>query len=137
MNDKGIKVIRVPYNRVGRIKEIIEEGEVPTRIAVFDLEGVLLGHKSDSCWSLSTEDTEWKVHPLKDTLPTGHIADNLLHGFEFTFSKSVSQGWFPRFEEGVVISVQDVSPNTPVGELLSYRVVKVNGKYEIKDPKYN
>ena len=50
-----------------KIKEMVDKNEIPTRLAVLDLEGNILGYKADSCWTLSRNPKRYKVHPFQDT----------------------------------------------------------------------
>ena len=101
------------------------------------LEGDVIGYKIDSCWSLSPEERDFKVHPLEDAKPEGHLAKNLLWCFnECNFNSETGgfdKSWFSTKTEGVIISVQDVSENNFGKELLRYKIVKTNGKYEVEN----
>ena len=105
--------------------------DVPVRLAVLNLEGKLIGYKIDSVWSLSENEGRYKVHPLEDSKPEGHLAENLLYFFNKLY-ENPNLGWVSTQKNGVILSVEDVSNNNFGKELLRYRIVKGDNEYKIK-----
>ena len=113
------------------IKRMGESKQIPTRVVVLDLEGKVIGCKIDSCWSLSGNLKEYKVHSFQNTALEKHLTSNLLSGFnEYNRKDTSPQGtWFEKYPNGVIISVQGVSESNFGKELLRYRVLKEKDKY--------
>jgi hypothetical protein len=113
-----------------------DKDRTPTRLAVLDLEGNLLGYKADTFWSLSTNSEEYKPHPFEVTKPERHLARNLLSIFngDTIFGKIVLEGdQFKNCSEGLIVSVQDVSEQNFGKELLRYRILKEGDKYVVRE----
>lgn len=113
-------------------KPIMAENN-PVRLAILDLEGKVFGYKTDSGWSLSLNPKKYKEHSLESAGPRGHLAANLRYGFNQSVKGTVSteRSWFNKFKEGVIVSVQDISPENFGKELMRYRLVRRGDKYRI------
>lgn len=113
----------------------VENEDVPTRLAVLDLEENLLGYKADSFWALS--ESYFKEHSLRDTKPGKHLSKNLLTFFNEASSEGplgcFKAKWFLDYPEGAIVSVQGISKSNLGRELLRYRVEKEGNHYVIRE----
>lgn len=100
------------------------------RFSVLDLEGKLIGHKTDTCWTLSQKD--YKPHSIKQAVPDDAPMRNLITGYIWTEEnrESTEKSWFRRYPNGVIISIQDISPKNFGKELKRYRLIKKDNKYQ-------
>lgn len=97
----------------------------PTRLALLDLEGKLLGYKVDTCWQISKNPKYFKIHRIIDTFPGEHLAQNLLNGLNDENSKVEDPGF--------IVSVESVSEDDFGEELFRYKIVKEGNKYIIQN----
>ena len=108
-------------------------GETKVRLTVLDLEGKVLGNKIDTFWNLSPDEHDYKEHSLENAGPDGSLAGNLRYIFDMVTERNsaIKNSWFNRHQDGVIISVQDVSPNNFSSEIMRYRIVKQGDEYVV------